>query len=83
MIAVRAASKVLLPALMFALSLVLLGVAALTERYWPLFLMVVPLLVVPWVLTRPAPEEQRAGEPMPRPPAPEPPGHQPQEVDRT
>jgi hypothetical protein len=43
-------------ALLFALALGLLGLTTATHSAVPLFFMWLPLLGVPWVLTRPEPE---------------------------
>lgn len=40
-------------ALMFAITLAFLVVAGMTHEVWPLFVGSIPLLVVPWLLTRP------------------------------
>ena len=62
-------------ALMFAVTLAFLVVAAATHEVWPLFVGWIPLLAVPWLLTRPeqgdaavglggsAPGDDAAGEP--------------------
>jgi len=40
-------------ALLFLVAVVFVGVAAATHDVWPLFIAWIPLLTVPWVLTRP------------------------------
>ena len=40
-------------AILFAISLVFLAIAAATHEVWPLFVGWIPLLGVPWLLTRP------------------------------
>jgi len=40
-------------ALLFVVALGFVGVAAATHDVWPLFIAWIPLLTVPWVLTRP------------------------------
>jgi hypothetical protein len=40
-------------ALMYAITLAFLAVAGVTHEVWPLFVGGIPLLVVPWLLTRP------------------------------
>jgi hypothetical protein len=46
-------------ALMFAVALVFLVIASLTHEVWPLFVGWIPLLAVPWILTRPETAEPR------------------------
>jgi ABC-type multidrug transport system permease subunit len=45
--------RMALTGLLFLVALVLVGVAAALHEVWPLFLVWIPLLTVPWVLTRP------------------------------
>jgi hypothetical protein len=54
-------AKLVLTAALFALALSILGLAAATHSAIPLFFMWVPLLMVPWVLTRPEPGPVAAG----------------------
>lgn len=64
--------KLALTVALFALALILVGVASAAHQPYPLFGMWVPLLAVPYVLTRPeAPTEpQREAEPEPLPAEP-------------
>ena len=62
---VTATRKFALTALLFALALVMVALAAATHVVAPLFAAWAPLLVVPWILTRPEPGEVLAG-PSPR-----------------
>jgi hypothetical protein len=48
-------------ALLFLVALISLAIASLTHDVWPLFVGWIPLLAVPWILTRP--EEIPAGTP--------------------
>ena len=64
--AMTGTAKLALTAALFALTLAILGLAAATHSAVPLFFMWVPLLVVPWVLTRPEPGQVAAsGKPPP------------------
>jgi hypothetical protein len=54
--------KFALTVALFAAALILVGVASAVHRAYPLFLMWVPLLAVPYVLTRP---EAPPAEPPP------------------
>lgn len=54
--------KVVVVAAMFAISVVLVFVASATRSTVPLFVMFIPLLVVPWALTRREPAEAVAEE---------------------
>ena len=49
--------KVIVTAAMFAVTAALVFVASATNSTAPLFAMFLPLLVVPWALTRPEPGE--------------------------
>jgi hypothetical protein len=40
-------------ALLFLIALIFLAIASLTHDVWPLFVGWIPLLAVPWTLTRP------------------------------
>ena len=44
--------KLALTALLFLLAVILVGVASAVRDAWPLFVAWIPLLTVPWVLTR-------------------------------
>ena len=56
--------KLTLCAALFAVTLLLVAVAAATHAAAPLFVAWIPLVGVPWVLTRPGPEwEAPRGEP--------------------
>ena len=71
-----ATRKAIMTVAMFAISAALVFVASATNSTAPLFAMFVPLLLVPWALTRPEP-----GVLMPRPI--EPPGEEDEpNVDR-
>ena len=48
-------------AAMFAIALVFLALASLTHEVWPLFVGWIPLLAVPWLLTRPEASAVTAG----------------------
>lgn len=48
-------------ALMFAITLAFLVIAAATHDVWPIFVGSIPLLVVPWLLTRPEAEGAAVG----------------------
>ncbi|HEY1329917.1 MAG TPA: hypothetical protein VGH10_00410 [Actinomycetota bacterium] len=45
--------RVVAVAILFAAALVLVGLAAATHDVFPLFIAWIPLLAVPWLLTRP------------------------------
>jgi hypothetical protein len=60
--------KFLLTGVMFAAALACVAVAAATHSAAPLFVAWIPLLTVPWVLTRPE-EAQRPAESEPEGPA--------------
>jgi hypothetical protein len=65
-------AKLALTALLFVIALVPLVLAASTHSADPLFFMWIPLLAVPWVLTRPeAPDERLRPEPVQAEPRPE------------
>ncbi len=74
--------KLVLTAILFAAGLGLVMLAgAVVHEVWPIFVAWIPLLAVPWVLTRPEPghpgavaEDERAVEPSDeeREPEPEP-----------
>jgi hypothetical protein len=50
---------------MFGIALIFLVVASLTHEVWPLFVGWIPLLAVPWILTRPeAPEQAPPADPL-------------------
>jgi hypothetical protein len=49
-------------AIMFGVALIFLAIAAATHEVWPLFVGWVPLLVVPWLLTRPEGARSAAGD---------------------
>jgi hypothetical protein len=44
--------KLALTTLLFLLAVILVGVASAVRSAWPLFVAWIPLLTVPWVLTR-------------------------------
>lgn len=44
--------KVAFTALLFLIAVILVGVASAVRAVWPLFVAWIPLLTVPWVLTR-------------------------------
>ena len=48
-----ASRKMALTALLFLVAVILVGVASAVKEPWPLFVAWIPLLTVPWVLTRP------------------------------
>jgi len=48
-----ASRKMALTALLFLVAVILVGVASTVKEPWPLFVAWIPLLTVPWVLTRP------------------------------
>ncbi len=48
--------KLLVSVALFALTLLLVAIAAATRAVAPLFVAWVPLALVPWVLTRPGPD---------------------------
>jgi predicted histidine transporter YuiF (NhaC family) len=50
---VNANRRVVAVAILFAAALVLVGLAAATHDVFPLFIAWIPLLAVPWLLTRP------------------------------
>jgi hypothetical protein len=50
---VNANRKIALTALLFLIAIMLVGVASAVKTTWPLFVAWIPLLTVPWVLTRP------------------------------
>ncbi len=50
-------------ATLFAVALVFLAIAAATHEVWPLFVGWIPLLGVPWLLTRPEADAGAAAEP--------------------
>jgi hypothetical protein len=58
-------AKLVVTAALFALTLSVVGLAAATHSAIPLFFMWVPLLVVPWALTRPEPGPAAAGDTPP------------------
>jgi hypothetical protein len=47
-------------ALMFGIAVICLILATVTHHVWPLFVAWIPLLAVPWILTRP----ETAGDPV-------------------
>jgi hypothetical protein len=49
--------KLAVTAVLFALAVALVGVASAVHRAWPLFITWIPLLTVPYALTRPEPGE--------------------------
>jgi hypothetical protein len=49
----NATRKMALTALLFLVAIALVGVASAVQTTWPLFVTWIPLLTVPWVLTRP------------------------------
>jgi hypothetical protein len=50
-------------ALMFLIALIFLAIASLTHDVWPLFVGWIPLLAVPWILTRPEAIPGETGSP--------------------
>jgi hypothetical protein len=48
-------------AAMFAITLVFLVIAGATHEVWPLFVGWIPLLLVPWLLTRPGSDDADVG----------------------
>jgi hypothetical protein len=49
--------KLAVTAVLFAFAVALVGVASAVHRAWPLFVTWIPLLTVPYALTRPEPGE--------------------------
>ena len=52
-VAVSPTRRIALTAAFYAAALVILGIAAATHNPYPLFVAWIPLLAVPWVVTRP------------------------------
>lgn len=53
MCVVKANRRVVMVAVLFAVAIALVGVAAAVHESYPLFIAWIPLLAVPWLLTRP------------------------------
>ena len=62
MVAVIPTRRIVLTAVLFAVALVCIGIASATHSVIPVFVAWIPLLAVPWMLTRPEPGAEAGAE---------------------